>query len=308
MGPGAAQPPERCGVSDGNGDGDRPASEREDRRLLATAGTQARRGSFGPGGGAGIPVERSDQFGATLRRLGDILGRETPRLLGVLVLTVASVVLVVLGPKYLGEATDIIVSGAQEGGIDFGALHRKLAFVGSLYLLSWVLAASQAYILAGVVQRSMYSLRESVEAKLNRLPLAYVDHQPRGDLLSRVTNDIDNLAQSLQLTISQILTSVLTLVGVAIMMITISPVLALVALTTVPVSIWLIRTIGGQGPTPLPRPVAAHGQRQRPGRGGLHRSRGGQELRAPAGGRGPVPRRQRRALPRPASGPSSRRA
>ena len=233
-------------VTEGDGDGDRPASEREDRRLLATAGTQARRGSFGPGGGAGIPVERSDQFGATLRRLGDILGRETPRLLGVLALTVASVVLVVLGPKYLGEATDIIVDGAQEGAIDFGALHRKLAFVGSLYVLSWVLAASQAYILAGVVQRSMYSLRESVDAKLNRLPLAYVDHQPRGDLLSRVTNDIDNLAQSLQLTVSQILTSVLTLVGVAIMMITISPVLALVALTTVPVSIWLIRTIGAK--------------------------------------------------------------
>ena len=222
-----------------DGDGD-------DRELLATTGTQARRATFGPGGGVGMPVERSDEFITTVRRLGEILGTETSRLLGVLVLTVTSVVLVVLGPKYLGEATDIIVSGVQGDGIDFGALHRKLLFVGVLYLSSWALAASQAYILAGVVQRSMYALRQSVQAKLDRLPLAYVDHQPRGDLLSRVTNDIDNLAQSLQMTVSQILTSVLTLIGVAVMMITISPLLALVALTTVPLSIWLMRTIGGR--------------------------------------------------------------
>ena len=107
------------------GNGDRGAGERDDRKLLATTGTQARRGTFGPGGGAGMPVERSDQFGETLRRLGEILGRETPRLLGVLVLTVASVVLVVLGPKYLGEATDIIVSGASSGGTRAASTPRR---------------------------------------------------------------------------------------------------------------------------------------------------------------------------------------
>ena len=86
------------------------------------------------------------------------------------------------------------------------------------------------YLLAGVVQRAMFRLRADVEDKLNRMPLRYVDRQPRGDMLSRVTNDIDNLAQSLQQTLSQLLTSTLTLVGVLIMMITISPLLALVAL------------------------------------------------------------------------------
>jgi ATP-binding cassette subfamily B protein len=219
---------------------------RDDRELLATTGAQSRRAQFTPGGGAGIPVEHSDNFLATLKRLGLILGSEAPLLLVVLVLTVTSVVLTVLGPRLLGEATDTIVNGLMSGGIDFGELHRQLLLIGALYLGSWALASTSAFILAGVVQRSMYSLREAVETKLNRLPLAYVDRLPRGDLLSRVTNDIDNLAQSLQQTVSQILTSVLTMVGVAVMMFTISPLLAAVALLTVPVSIWLIKTIGAK--------------------------------------------------------------
>ncbi len=219
----------------------------DERRILATTGTEARRASFGPGGGAAMPVERSDQFGATVRRLGEILGTETRRLVLVLVLTVASVTLVVLGPRLLGQATDIIVRGLVSGpGIDFGALHRKLALVGALYLASWALAAGQAFILAGVVQRSMYSLRGSVEHKIHRLPLTYIDRSARGDLLSRVTNDIDNLAQSLQQTVSQILTSLLTLLGVAVMMFVISPLLAVVALVTVPASVWLIKRISAR--------------------------------------------------------------
>jgi ATP-binding cassette, subfamily B, multidrug efflux pump len=223
------------------------APDDDDRELLATAGTHARRATFGPGGGAGMPVERSDQFIPTLKRLGEILGTETSRLVGVLALTVASVVLLVLGPLLLGRATDIIVTGIGSAeGIDFRALHRTLALVGVLYAGSWILAASQGYILAGVVQRSMYALRESIERKIHRLPLPYIDTSSRGDLLSRVTNDIDNLAQSLQQTVSQILTSLLTLIGVAVMMFTISPLLAVVTLSTAPVSIWLMKVIGAR--------------------------------------------------------------
>jgi ATP-binding cassette subfamily B protein len=231
----------------GTGDPDPQADEAADRQLLATAGTQARRNSFGPGGGIGIPAERSDRFGETLKRLGDILGTEKSRLVGVLIATVVSVALVVLGPRLLGEATNIIVDGVVGGdGIDFAALHRQLFIVIAVYAASWVLSYMQSYVLAGVVQRSMYALRESVERKLNHLPLRYIDRQPRGDLLSRVTNDIDNLSQSLQQTVSQILTSILTLIGVTVMMFTISPLLALVALTTVPVSLWLMKFIGGK--------------------------------------------------------------
>jgi ATP-binding cassette subfamily B multidrug efflux pump len=232
-------------TTDGDRGTDRPEPADEDRRLIATAGTQARRASFGPGG-VGIPTDRSARFGETLRRLGQILGRETGLLVTVVVLTVGSVVLVVIGPRLLGGATDIIVSGLAGSGIDFAALHRRLLVVTAVYLGAWVLGYAQAYILAGVVQRSMYGLREAVELKLHRVPLAYVDGQPRGDLLSRVTNDIDNLAQSLQQTVSQILTSLLTLVGVTVMMFTISPLMAVVALVTVPLSVWLIKVIGGR--------------------------------------------------------------
>ncbi len=218
----------------------------DDRDVINTTGRAARRGTFGPGGGVGMPTEKSKDFGASVRRLGTILGRETPLLIVALGLTIVSVSLVVAGPRLLGQATDIIVEGVEGNGIDFGRLHRQLFLVGSIYLGSWCLAYGQAYLLAGVIQRSMYELRESVERKLNRLPLAFVDRQERGDLLSRVTNDIDNLAQSLQQTTSQIVTSLLTLVGVTVMMFTISPLLAAIALVTVPTSVWLMKTIGGR--------------------------------------------------------------
>ncbi len=224
-------------------DGSRPGDD--DRALIATAGTQARRASFGPGG-VGIPTERSAQFGRTMRRLGRILGRETGRLLAVVTLTVGNVILIVIGPWLLGQATNVIVDGLAGDGIDFGELHSRLLVVVAVYLTAWVLGFAQAYILAGVVQRSMYGLREAVELKLNRLSLAYVDGRPRGDLLSRVTNDIDNLAQSLQQTVSQIFTSLLTLVGVTVMMFAISPLMAVVALVTVPGSLALIKYIGGR--------------------------------------------------------------
>ena len=111
-----------------------------------------------------------------------------------------------------------------------------------------MLSIIAAYMLAGVIQRLMFRLRSDVEDKVNALPLSYIDKQQRGDLLSRVTNDIDNVAQSLQQTLSQMLTSVLLLIGVAIMMFTISPLLAVVALTTVPVSVWGMRVVAQAGP------------------------------------------------------------
>ena len=234
------------GNGTGNGTGRRVNGEPDDQDVLTTTGRDARRGSFGPGGGAGMPTERSDNFGVVVRRLGTILGRETPLLVLVAVLTVTSVVLVVLGPRLLGQATDIIVSGIAGDGIDFGALHDKLFVVGGIYVGSWALAYTQGYILAGVLQRSMFGLREQVETKINRLPLSYIDRHARGDLLSRVTNDIDNLSQSLQQTTSQILTSLLTLIGVIVMMFVISPLLAAVALVTVPTSVFLMKLIGGK--------------------------------------------------------------
>ena len=220
--------------------------EQDEKELIKTAGTEARRASFGPHGGVGMPTERSANFGDSVRRLGEILGSEKPRLAMVALTTLVSVILVVAGPRLLGQATDEIVRGVTGGGIDFGALHARLLVIGGVYLAAWALGYGQAYVLAGVLQRSMFSLRSQVESKLNRLPLRYIDGQPRGDLLSRVTNDIDNLSQSLQQTISQILTSLLTLLGVVVMMFVISPLMAAVALITVPLSVFLMKYVGGR--------------------------------------------------------------
>jgi ATP-binding cassette, subfamily B, multidrug efflux pump len=228
----------------------RPEQGADERTVLTTTGRAARAQSFGPHGRAGMPTERSKDFGAAVRRLGEILGNERGMLALAGVCTLASVALVALGPRLLGQATDVIVEGVTSGdtgsiaGIDFGRLHRQLLVVAVIYVLSWGFGYAQAYVLAGVIQRAMFELRESIERTIHRLPLGYVDRAERGDLLSRVTNDIDNLSQSLQQTISQIITSLLTLIGVTAMMFVISPLLAVVALVTVPTSIVLMSRIG----------------------------------------------------------------
>jgi ATP-binding cassette subfamily B protein len=208
---------------------------------------QMRMQPAGPRMGAiGMPVARSANFNASMRRLLSMLRRERIGFAAVVVLALVSVTCTVLGPRQLGKATDILFKGLITGGpgrIDFSALHRVLFGVLALYVTSAVLGYLQAYVLAGIVQRTMYRLREDIERKLHRLPLRYVDQQPRGDLLSRVTNDIDNLAQSLQQTMSMMLTSTLTLVGVLVMMFVVSWHLALVALVTIPVSMATIRFI-----------------------------------------------------------------
>jgi len=193
---------------------------------------------------AGVPGERSKDFKNALRRLARMLGASWIVVGIILALAIASATFNVFGPKILGHGTDIIIRGIRSGrGIDFGALHHTLFHALSFYAASAVLSISASYMLAGVIQRLMYKLRRAVEDKVNVLPLSYIDHQQRGDLLSRVTNDIDNVAQSLQQTLSQMLTSVLLLLGAAILMFTISPLLAVVALTTVPVSVYGMRVI-----------------------------------------------------------------
>ena len=192
---------------------------------------------------AGVPGERSKDFKNALRRLGRMLGPMWVVLGMVIVIAVTSATLNVFGPLVLGHATDIIVRGVRTHHMDFNALHRVLRNALLLYGSSSLLSIAAAYMLAGIIQRLMFKLRSDVEDKVNALPLSYIDKQQRGDLLSRVTNDIDNVAQSLQQTLSQMLTSVLLLIGVAIMMFTISPLLAAVALTTVPISVFGMRAI-----------------------------------------------------------------
>ena len=203
------------------------------------------------GGMAGMPTEKSKDFAGSTRRLMRRLTPERPGVTAVLLFAVISVTLSVIGPKVLGHATDILFKGIMAkfrgtGSIDFDDMRNVLLAALGIYVVSAAFQWLQAFLLAGVVQRTMLRLRAEVEDKLHRLPLSYVDGQPRGDLLSRVTNDIDNIAQSLQQTLSQLLTSVLSLLGVLIMMFVISPLLALVALITIPASLVLIKTITGR--------------------------------------------------------------
>ncbi|WGD38597.1 ABC transporter ATP-binding protein [Lysinibacter sp. HNR] len=230
------------------------------------------RGPMGPMGGGG-PAQKALNFGASSRRFVRRLRPEQWRMYVVGFLAVVSVFFSVLGPKLLGDGVNIVFSGAislslpkgatqaqvvQEmrtrgdnqqadmlssmeltpgHGIDFGALGRILVVVLALYILSSVFSWMQAYILNGIVQRTVYRLREDVEHKINSLPLRYFDKMQRGELLSRVTNDIDNISQTLQQTLSQVLTSLLTVVGVTVMMFVVSPLLALIALITIPLTL-----------------------------------------------------------------------
>ena len=224
--------------------------------------------------------EKSLNFLPSFKRLLGHLAPERLVLLGVVALAVIGIAFNVFGPLLLGRATDIIFTGAigaslpagiskeqavaelrAEGndtladliarldivpgqGIDFSALGRVLLLTLALYFMASLFMWLQGYLLNGAVQRSIYTLRNQVEAKINRLPLSYFDRQTRGELLSRVTNDIDNVTQALQQTLSQLLTSVLTVVGVMAMMLVVSPLLAAIALVTIPVSIFVTTVIG----------------------------------------------------------------
>ncbi len=233
----------------------------------------------GPGMNLGVPVEKSKNFGPSAKRLLGLLRPHRAGLALVVALAVVSVVLSALGPKILGRVTDLIfagyfgrqlpsgvskdqaVAGLRQGGndtladmlsrmdvvpgegIDFTAVGEVVLWVIALYAVASMLMWVQGYLLNGIVQGTIFGLRRQVEEKLHRLPLPYFDQQPRGELLSRVTNDIDNVAQSLQQTLSQLLTSLLTVVAMVVMMFVISPLLALIALVTIPISMALTVTI-----------------------------------------------------------------
>ncbi|HZZ96914.1 MAG TPA: ABC transporter ATP-binding protein [Jatrophihabitantaceae bacterium] len=248
-------------------------------KRLPEAGGAARRTGGPPWMGAAMPAEKAMTFGPSARRLLNRLRPERARVAIVLLLALASVALSVTGPKILGQATDVIFKGylgsrlpngvslkqavaaarargdndfadllqrshAVPGkGIDFGGLDSVLLLALGIYVAAGLLSWLQGYLLNGVVQNTVRQLRTDVNDKLNRLPLPYVDSQPRGELLSRVTNDIDNIAQSLQQTLSQLVTSLLMVVGVVTVMFLISPILASIALVTIPVTMFVTKAI-----------------------------------------------------------------
>ncbi len=195
----------------------------------------------------GMPTEKALDFGGSSRRLAGMLRPQRALAMCALALAISSVTLTVLGPRMLGEAINVVFYGVvSHRGTDFGHVAQILLVVVGLNIGSAVCALFQGRLTATLVQRTVFRLREEVQAKLSRLPLSYFDGQPRGEILSRVTNDIDNLGQSLQQTLSQLVTSMLTIVGVLVLMFVISWELALIALVTIPASAFAMRKIAGR--------------------------------------------------------------
>ncbi|MGW3389354.1 ABC transporter ATP-binding protein [Streptomyces cinereoruber] len=200
----------------------------------------------GPGSGPGTPsLERSLSFRASGLRLLRTLAPDRALLVVLLAAGATGVALSVLAPLFLGRATDLVVTGVtRPAGVDFAAVGRVLALSAAVVLGSSVFLWLQQRIATTVVQRAGHRLRERAQHKLARLPLSHLDRQPRGEVLSRTTNDIDNITQTLQQAFSQMVRALLTLVGVLAMMFWISPPLALVALGTVPVALAVAAFVG----------------------------------------------------------------
>ena len=229
--------------------------------------------AHGPGMAMGMPGDKAMDFRGSLKRALGYLRAERLRMILVAILAVISVALSVVAPKILGKATNVIFEGmfsknmdpamtkeqviaglrakgdtkladmlsgmnlTPGHGIDFDKLGQILLVVIAIYLGSFLFGWIQARTTAILVQNSIFNMRAEIAAKLNRLPRAYCDKQPRGEILSRVTNDMDNVSQTLTQVLSQLITAVLTIVGVLAMMFWIAPLLAVIALVTVPLSI-----------------------------------------------------------------------
>jgi ATP-binding cassette subfamily B protein len=192
----------------------------------------------------GMSTEKALDFKGSGRRLVRTLSPYRKLTVLALSFAIGSVTLAVLGPRLLGEAINVIYFGVvAHHGVDFNHVAQILGVVVALNVGSSLCALFQGRLTATMVQRAVLRMREDVQAKLSRLPLSYFDRQPRGEVLSRVTNDIDNLQQSMQQTLSQLVTSMLTIVGVLTLMFIVSWELALIALVTVPASAVAMRKI-----------------------------------------------------------------
>lgn len=245
---------------------------------MSTQGGKPMRRQGGPGMGVGMG-EKTQDFKGSSRGLVGLLRPERTGMTLVLALTVCSVMLSVAAPRILGRAVDAINIGAIGGrlpvgatkasvveglraqgqttyadmlarlnlvpgvGIDFGLVGRTLLIVLGCYVLASGTQLVQARVLNRVIQRTMNSLRRDVDGKVGRVPLAYLDGQPRGELLSRVTNDIDNIGQSMQQTLSQLLVNGLTVLGVIVMMLTISWWLTLIVMIAIPLVVLVTRAV-----------------------------------------------------------------
>jgi ATP-binding cassette, subfamily B, multidrug efflux pump len=205
------------------------------------------RGMFGGGhggpGGFGMPGQKAKNFKGTLRRLLQYLKPQQVALVAVLATAIISTIFSIVSPKILGKATTKMFEGLMQkvmhvpgAAIDFGYIGNIILLLIGLYVISAIFSYIQQYIMAGVAQKTVYLMRNDVSEKLGRLPLKFFDSRTHGEILSRVTNDVDTISTTLQQSLTQLITSVCTIIGVLIMMLTISPLMTLIAVVTLPAS------------------------------------------------------------------------
>jgi len=204
----------------------------------------------GPMGGLGLPVQKAKDFKGTLRRLTGYLAPHRPALIVVVVAGVISTLFSVVGPKMMGLVTTKIFEGylgramkVPGAGIDFRYVGNMLATLLALYAVSALFLYLQQYLMSGVAQKTVYALREDVEAKFSRLPLRFFDSKTHGEILSRAVNDLDNISSTLQQNLTQLITSLLSVTGIIIMMLTISWILTIVVVLTLPLSVTIVAAI-----------------------------------------------------------------
>ena len=215
-----------------------------------TDGAATRRGPMGghgPGHGM-MPGEKPKDFKGTLKKMIGFMGRFKAALVVVLVFAIGSTVFNIVGPKVLSTATTELFNGIVakidgSGGINFDAIAQILLFTLGLYLLSAACSFVQGWIMSSVSQRTSYQLRRSIAEKIDRMPMGYFERNSVGDTLSRITNDVDTLGQSLNQGVTQLITSVTTIIGVLVMMLTINPLMTLVTVVILPVSVVLIMVV-----------------------------------------------------------------
>lgn len=206
--------------------------------------------SGGMGGGhMKMGQEKAKDFKGTMKKLMSYLSPYKLAILLVIVFAIGSSVFNIVGPKILGNATTKIFEGLVSkvsnsgGGIDFDAIFRTLTILASLYIISSIFSFIQTFITSDISQKVSYNLRKSISEKINKLPLNYYDKKTNGEVLSRVTNDIDAISQNLNQILSQMITSATTLIGVLIMMLSISVTMTLVSLIVIPLSLVMIMLV-----------------------------------------------------------------
>ena len=195
-----------------------------------------------------MPGEKAKDFKGTMGKLLTYLKKFLPSIILVLVCAAASTVFSIFGPKVLGQATTKLFEGliamlTGTGSIDFAAIGQVLLFLACLYLISALLSYVQGWIMAGVATDLSYSMRKDISEKIDRMPLAYFDRVPNGEVLSRITNDVDTITQTLNQSLSQIVTNVTMMIGVLCMMLSISPLMTLVALCILPLSVLIVTRV-----------------------------------------------------------------